>query len=727
MTCTLDLAADKEVFLNSLDVNEEEFYRLLRWSVLPEEGFAVYEIQWLERCLDLSPNVTALAFLDDCVEKGIVEPVPDPPSSTNEIQRNMRRYQLEVPWHRLVGQSLTKVLESTLEAFVGKTIEKLRRITLDFTTKKLYLQSCRDYDRYSRLILHVLSLVLLPGSQHFLEEDFWQRLFRSSFFGRVNAPSIIGAFWYLQDRMEEEDRERFLSLRDAMLAKVHWVENPRILSIVIKLEKVLRYSKCSKKYGNVEERKPLLGEVQKEFNDALGEFEMEQEYPSVMGYYYDVMLDILEKAPIVDGTARDKAWKEECRKLCSKSKEYWEKARQSLEGSEEQNHVIIHHIHAISKEAHLQMMSGEMNESDLKHELVLKEAEARYGDHKITATFASFYGDFYLKRDERRANYNKEDDYRRAMQFFMKEFRILQHCDERDRSRLKINLGKQGYVKGLMGHGKEALVDAKKAFLMGEDDKDWRSEGSGFLRYNYLNVIFLHWMGIEENARHSMGTKWWMTRELKALQLPEHSLSALRESNAALIPTNSGVKPNTHEELVHNMIIAVYRVQARPRLLSPRIHPGHHRFWKNVVEKYVVTEDDQLVALEAVKAYMDTGGVIVLRKRIPPPVKGSVSPDSFRTVSLEGVSQITTALREVDVNNNALYEVPKPSGTDKPLSALKPFEAPKPFDDAFNPDDADKYPEETRKLFEAASLLREAEIVSSTVFSKWKALRGIQC
>ena len=174
------------------------------------------------------------------------------------------------------------------------------------------------------------------------------------------------------------------------------------------------------------------------------------------------------------------------------------------------------------------------------------------------------------------------------MQFFMKEFRILQHCDERDRSRLKINLGKQGYVKGLMGHGKEALVDAKKAFLMGEDDKDWRSEGSGFLRYNYLNVIFLHWMGIEENARHSMGTKWWMTRELKALQLPEHSLSALRESNAALIPTNSGVKPNTHEELVHNMIIAVYRVQARPRLLSPRIHPGHHRFWKNVVEKYVV-------------------------------------------------------------------------------------------------------------------------------------------
>ena len=143
--------------------------------------------------------------------------------------------------------------------------------------------------------------------------------------------------------------------------------------------------------------------------------------------------------------------------------------------------------------------------------------------------------------------------------------------------------------------------------------------------------------------------------------------------------------------------------------------------------RYVVTEDDQLVALEAVKAYMDTGGVIVLRKRIPPPVKGSVSPDSFRTVSLEGVSQITTALREVDVNNNALYEVPKPSGTDKPLSALKPFEAPKPFDDAFNPDDADKYPEETRKLFEAASLLREAEIVSSTVFSKWKALRGIQC
>ena len=433
-----------------------------------------------------------------------------------------------------------------------------------------------------------------------------------------------------------------------------------------------------------------------------------QEHPSVMGYYYDVMLDIMEKAPIVDGTLRDKAWKTECRKLCVKSKEYWEKARSSLEGSEEQNLVIIHHIHAISKEAHLQMMSGEMNESDLKHELVLKEAEARYGEHKITATFASFYGDYYLKRGERRANNNKEDDYRRAMQFFMKEFRILQNCHEKDRSRLKVNLGKQGYVKGLMGHGKEALVDAKKAFLMGEDIKDWRSEGSGFLRYNYLNVIFLHWMGLEDH--HSMGTKWWMTRELKSLQLPEHHLAALRQSGAVLAPDNSGAKPNTQEELIHNLIVAVYRVQARPRLLSPRIHPAKHCFWNNVIEKYVVSEEDQMVALEAVKAYMDTGGVIVLRKRPPPPVgKGKISADQSPSASPEAVSRITTALRDVDVNNKVLYEAAKPVA-DKP-----------------NHDDIDKYPEETKKLFEAASLLRQADIVSTTVLGKWKSLRGAQC
>jgi len=702
MTSCSDLVADKEVFLKSLDVNENELYRLLRWSVLPEEGFTVFEVEWLEECLDVTPEIAPLDFLDECVDKGIVEPVRDPPSLGNETQKNRRRYQLEVPWHRLIGESLREVLKSALETFVVKTVEKLRKITIDFSTKEMYLQSCHEYDRFSRLIFHALSLMLLPNSQHVMEDEFWRRLFRLSFFGRVNESSIIGAFWYLQDRMDEEDRECFLAIRDAMLDKVQWAETPLILSIVIKLEKVLRFSKCSKKYGNVEERKPLLAEVEKEFNKALDQFDMEQEYPAVMGYYYDVMLDIMEKAPIVDGTPRDKAWKSELRKLCDKSKEYWQKARTNLEGSEEQCHVIIYHVHAISKEAHLQMMSGEMNESDLKHELVLKEAEARYGDHKITATFASFYGDYYLKRGERRANVNKEDDYRRAMQFFMKEFRILQHCHEKDRSRLKINLGKQGYVKGLMGHGKEALVDAKKAFLMGEDIRDWRTDGSGFLRYNYLNVIFLHWMGLED--QNSMGTKWWMTRELKSLQLPEHNLVTLREAGSVLIPANSGVKPNTHEELVHNLIVAVYRVQARPRLLSPRIHPAHHCFWNNVVEKYVVSEEDQMVALEAVKAYMDTGGVIVLRKRPPPPVeKENADADGSPTGSPKSVPQLDSAFRSLDVNNNARHS----ASVDK-----------------LSQDDLDSYPEETRKLLEAAILLREADVVSATVFGKWKSLRS---
>ena len=457
-----------------------------------------------------------------------------------------------------------------------------------------------------------------------------------------------------------------------------------------------------------------------------------------MGYYFDVMLDIMEKAPIVDGTTRDKAWKTELRKLCAKSQQYWKQARARLEGSEEQCHVIIHHIHALSKEAHLQMLAGEMNESDLKHELVLKEAEARYGDHKITATFASFYGDYYLKRGERRSNVTvKEDDYRRAMQFFMKEYRILQHCDAKDQSRVKINLGKQGYVKGLMGHGKEALVDAKKAYLMGEDIKDWRTEGSGFLRYNYLNVIFLHWMGLED--RRGMGAKWWMTRELKSLLLPEHQLARLRETGAVLVPPGFGVKPNTHEELVHNLIVAVYRVQARPRLLSPRIHPAHHLFWSNVVEEYVVTEEDQLVALEAVRVYMTTGGVIVLRKKPPSPTNGEKENEAERPASERAnvVAALTHALRTIDMNNNNnnnnnshLVHASRfgAVGGGQENGALQPTLT----YGAENEAEADQMPkekgedEETKKLLEAVQLLREAGIVHATALGKWKALREIQ-
>ena len=61
-----------------------------------------------------------------------------------------------------------------------------------------------------------------------------------------------------------------------MLERVLWAEHPLLLSIVIKLEKVLRLSKCSKKYGNVEERKPLLAEVENEFKKSLVEYNMEQ-------------------------------------------------------------------------------------------------------------------------------------------------------------------------------------------------------------------------------------------------------------------------------------------------------------------------------------------------------------------------------------------------------------------------------------------------------------------
>jgi len=713
MTTSADFDANKEVFLQSLEVDESEFCRLLQWSVLPDDGFTVCEVEWLEECLGLQSSVSAESFLNACVEKSIIEPIDDGGDAGKQ------RFQLEVPWHRLVGDSSREVVKSAMEIFVDKTIEKLRRITIDFSSKDLYLKSCEDYDKFARLIFHALALVLLPDHhQRSMEEKFRRRLFANSFFGRVNDASIIGAFWYLQDRMQEEDRTLFLSIRDAMLEKVHWADHPALLSILIKLEKVLRFSKCSKKFGNVEERKPLLSECQQEFEMALSDYNMAQDYPCIMGYYYDVMLDIMEKAPIVDGTSRDRAWKAELRRLCGVSQEYWNKARLRLEGSEEQCHAIIHHIHALSKEAHLQMLAGEKNESDLKHELVLKEAEARYGDHKITATFASFYGDYYLRRDERRANAtNKEDDYRRAMQFFMKEYRILQHCNVRDQTRVKINLGKQGYVKGLMAHGKEALVDAKKAYLMGEDVKDWRTEGSGFLRYNYLNVIFLHWMTLED--KKAMGTKWWMTRELRSLLLPEHHLSPLRESGSVLIPAGAGVKPNTHEELVHNLIMAVYRVQARPRLLSPRIHPGHHLFWSNVVEEYVASEDDQIIALEAVKVYMETGGVIVLRKRphSPFPEKENVAPAGSATTT--SVPQMTTALQKVDLNNNVADVADKMLLQDRDADDA---EVPRKDSDGVSDSAAD----ETRKLLDAVRLLTEAGIVNATVLGKWKVLKGIE-
>ena len=269
---------DRQVFLTSLEVNEEEFFRLLRWSVLPEEGFCVSDIEWLEQCLedkDVPPPSTSVRpFLDACLEKGIVEPVDY--FSDGDEKPEKRRYQLEVPWHRLVGESSRLVLKAALEAFIHRTIEKLRLITIDFSRKDFYLKSCSDYERFSRLIFHALALMLLPNRQHAMEDEFWKSIFRDTFFGRINESSIIGAFWYLQDRMEEEDRGLFLSIRDAMLERVQWAEHPLLLSIMIKLEKVLRFSKCSKKFGNVEERKPLLAEVENEFRMALTEFNLTQ-------------------------------------------------------------------------------------------------------------------------------------------------------------------------------------------------------------------------------------------------------------------------------------------------------------------------------------------------------------------------------------------------------------------------------------------------------------------
>ena len=276
MSADPEFEADKEVFLKSLDVNEEEFYRLLRWSVLPESGFTITEIEWLEDCLalDPAPTTSAQSFLDACLEKSIVEPVDRFPSE--DEKPGQPQFQLEVPWHRLVGEHSRSILKSALESFIGKTIEKLRRITMEFSSKDLYLQSCAEYDKYSRLIFHSLALVVLPNRQHAMEDEFWRGLFRQSFFGRVNESSIIGAFWYLQDRLEEEDRELFCAIREGMLERVQWADHPLLLSIVIKLEKVLRLSKCSKKYGNVEERKPLLGEVENEFKKSLVEYNMEQ-------------------------------------------------------------------------------------------------------------------------------------------------------------------------------------------------------------------------------------------------------------------------------------------------------------------------------------------------------------------------------------------------------------------------------------------------------------------
>ena len=287
MSASAEIDANRAAFLQSLSLTETEFDRLLTWSVLPESGFTLAQIEWLEQCLAWSPPpvVPIPTFLEACLEQGVIE-LADPlrdddddeATEQDSAHRAERQFLLEIPWHRLVGERGRQLLQSTASAFIGETIEKLRRITIDFSSKDLYLRSCADYDRYAPLIFHALSLVLLPSRPFLLEgdDDFRRRVFRQSFFGRVNESSIIGAFWYLQDRLKEEDRDLFLALRDAMLEKVHWAEHPLLLSIVLKLEKVLRLSKCSKKYGNVEERKPLLAEVENEFKKALTEYDMEQ-------------------------------------------------------------------------------------------------------------------------------------------------------------------------------------------------------------------------------------------------------------------------------------------------------------------------------------------------------------------------------------------------------------------------------------------------------------------
>merc|ERR1712142_481366 len=220
-----------------------------------------------------------------------------------------------------------------------------------------------------------------------------------------------------------------------------------------------------------------------------------------------------------------------------------------------------------------------------------------------------------------------------------------------------------------------------------------------------------------------MGTKWWMARELKAFLLPEQQLSSLRESGAVMIPAGAGTKPNTHEELIHNLMIAVYRVQARPRLLSPRVHPMHHLFWSNVVEEYVVTEEDQIIALEAVRVYMETGGVIVLRKRPLPPVE---KENAEARPAAAVPPSLTTALRSIDLNNNVVVaDVPSPSVTKVAEDVVGAEKMTMPA--TVEPDVAssEDLSEEAKKLVDAAQLLREAGIVNTNAFGKWRALRGI--
>jgi len=685
----------RDAVLKALEISEGEYHRLLRWSVLPSSGFSLAEVEWVEECLELTFPTATKDFLLSCVERGVIDLLPTDEQETDPDVFRPTLYQIEIPWHRLNDERSKTLFRAALHSFAGATLEKLRQITSDFCCKDFYLSSCREYDNLSKLIFYVLKMVVCNNRPFSMEEEFWRSIFYKSFFGQVNEACVIGTFWYLQDRMEDGDRDMFLTIRDSMLPRAHWTAHPVLFSLIIKMERVRRIVKISKKFGDTSERKPMIEDMEADLKMARRAYDLHKDYPCTLGFYNSVLLDIMEKAPMMDNVRRDAAWKSEIRILCGKTLEYWEQARQQLKGTEDECHAVIHHIHALSKDAHLQMLACEMTRSDELHQQVLAEAERIYGDHKITATFASFYGDFYIKRLLTRLTSTKEEDYRKAMQFFMKEYRILQHCDKRDQSRTKINLAKQGYVKALLGQGKEALVDAKKAYLMGEEKRDGKSEGSGYLRYNFLNVIFLHWMGLED--KHSMGSKWWMNRELRTLLSTNQRLGPLRQSGALLIPKGSSVKPTSHEELIHNLVVSVYRVQARPRLLAPRIHPGKHQFWNDVLDNYITSEEDQLIALEAVNVYVETGGNIFYR---PGEAAIGLSKAAMERLSLSDDKENKSA----DDSGLGVSFVDREDA--EPEVVLPRVREPE-------------------KLLEAVDSLVEARIIDKHVLAKWRRIRKV--
>jgi hypothetical protein len=64
--------------------------------------------------------------------------------------------------------------------------------------------------------------------------------------------------------MEDSDRELYLAIRDAMLAKASWSVDPLLLSLIIRIEIVKRTVKATKKSGETTQRVPLIAAMEKD-------------------------------------------------------------------------------------------------------------------------------------------------------------------------------------------------------------------------------------------------------------------------------------------------------------------------------------------------------------------------------------------------------------------------------------------------------------------------------